>query len=187
MADSPEFCILRMRVFSLHFPRSHKIAFLSSFSTLRFISCPLYGCPALKLNQGYKLGLSTLIFGKRQMILDLKWFYFLISYSWWDCAALANLFSRNISQLFETGCSKYFSFLLLLWVIACHHLLTYLLGPSLFLFNGLWRSNQNSFQQKISYKTTFTFLFRLHLIFLIWYRLNAEGTQCLSVANLVTW
>ena len=37
MADGPEFCILCMRVFLLHFPRSHKIALMSSFSTLRFI------------------------------------------------------------------------------------------------------------------------------------------------------
>ena len=72
MADGPEFFILRMRVFLLHFPRSHKIALLSSFSTLRFIPCPLYECPALKLNQVDKLGLSTLIFGKRQMIWGLK-------------------------------------------------------------------------------------------------------------------
>ena len=72
MADGPEFCILRMRVFLLHFPRSQQIALLSSFSTLRFIPCPLYECPALNLNQGDKLGLSTLIFGKRHMILGLK-------------------------------------------------------------------------------------------------------------------
>ena len=85
MADGPEFCILRMRVFLLHFPRSHKMALLSSFSTLRFIPCPLYECPALKLNQEDKFGLSILIFGKRRMILGLKWFYFLISYKWWDC------------------------------------------------------------------------------------------------------
>ena len=85
MADGPEFCILRMRVFLLHFPRSHKIALLSSFSTLRFIPCPLYESRALKQNQGDKLSLSALILGKRQMILGLKWFYFLISYKWWDC------------------------------------------------------------------------------------------------------
>ena len=72
MADGPEFYILRMRVFLLHFPRSQQIALLSSFSTLRFIPCPLYECPALKLNQEDELGLSTLIFGKRQMILGLK-------------------------------------------------------------------------------------------------------------------
>ena len=85
MADGPEFCFLRKRVFLLFFPRSHRIALSSSFSTLRFIPRPVYGSPALKLNQGDKLGLSTMIFGKRQMILSLKWFYFLISCKWWDC------------------------------------------------------------------------------------------------------
>ena len=72
MADGPEFSILRMREILLHFPRSHEMALLSSFSTLRFIPCPLYECPALKQNQGDKLGLSTLMFGKRKMILGLK-------------------------------------------------------------------------------------------------------------------
>ena len=98
MADGPEFCILCMKLFLLHFPRSHKMALLSSISTLRFIPCPLYECPALKLNQGDKLGLSTLIFSKRKMIFGLNWFYFLISYKWWDCAP-ARDWGRGVSRL----------------------------------------------------------------------------------------
>ena len=72
MADGPKFCILRMRVFLHHFPRSHEIALLGSFSTLWLVPFHVYQCPALKLNQGDQLGQSVLILGKRQMILGLK-------------------------------------------------------------------------------------------------------------------
>ena len=71
MADGPEFCILRMRVFLLHFPRSQQIALLSSSSTLRFIPYPLYECPALKLSLGDKLGLSKLTFGSSERKVNL--------------------------------------------------------------------------------------------------------------------